>query len=163
MKVDFRILLRAVDISPRQFVLFVGGLIIPFIGINTYVTQANKDWRATEAKLLDITVHERVFSDTEKVNYLKMTYEYSSEKDNYQATSEEVLYSSSGQDSRIEEIKRDKSTLAIYYEGEDPSKYTFYKYETQPEPSILMLIPTGLIMAIVGYWLMKVRYEHLGP
>ena len=44
----------------------------------------------------------------------------------------------------------------------DSSKYTFYKYETEPEVAILMLIPTGLIMAIVGYWLMKVRYEHLG-
>ena len=163
MKVDFRILLKVVALSPRQFVVFVGGLIIPFMGIKTYVTQANKDWRVTEARLLDITVHERVFSDTEKVNYLKMTYEYSTEKDNYRATSEQVQYSSSRQDSRMEEIKKDKSTIAIYYEGEDPSTYTFYKYETEPEAAFLMLIPTGLIMSIVGYWLMKVRYEYLGP
>ncbi len=152
-----------VALSPRHFVLFVFGLTIPFIGINKYMTQANEDWRMTEARLLDITVNERVFSETEKVKYLKMAYEYSTKKDNYQATSEEVLYSSARQDSRIEEIKKDKNVLTIYYEAEDPDKYTFYKSETEPEVPFLMLIPTGLIMAIVGYWLMKVRYEHLGP
>lgn len=163
MKVDMRKVWRAVSISPHQFLQFIVALLLPYIGINQYLTQANKDWRATQARLLDITIHERVFSESEKINYLLLTYEYSSQGNHFHATSEEVQYSNSGIDSRIQELKREKSTPTIYYDGDEPSKFTFYKYETEPEVSILMTIPVGLIMAGVSYWFMKIRYEHYGP
>jgi len=161
MKVDYRELLKAATLSPRQSLMFIFGLAMPFIGLNQYWTQTLIDWRGTQGKLIDITVHERKFSDKEQINYLVLVHEYSANNKTFQANSEEVQYSNSGIDARMETLRAEKKSITIYYDADNPSHFTFCKSETKPDLAFLItMVFTGLMIAVTGYWLVKVRYRH---
>ena len=162
-KFGLKELMEGASLHPGGFGMFILGPIVIIAIMIQYWEGAKIGWNETKAKLSNITLHERVFSEKEKINYFKLTYSFNANDKEYQVYSEEILYGQLDSITRREEeeIKDEKGVKTIYYDGDNPSKNTFIKSETEPKSVMLWgVILTSLIIMRVGYWLVKVTYLH---
>ena len=159
-KKDYKGLLRTIIGSPGPFLFLVFGVGSIVWGINNYWTQGRINWGETQAKLTDIQLNDRL-RNKEKEIFLKLTYNYTVVNKKYQSYSEVILVTDSQSDTKTKELKKTKDLVTIYYNEDNPTETTFDIQETKADKQILyVLIPSMIMMAGIGYWGLKIRYEY---
>lgn len=159
-KRDYKGFLRTIIWSPRAFLLLVFGVGSIIWATNKYWTQGRTTWAETKAKLTDIQLNERQ-RNQEKEMFLKLTFDYYANNVKYQAFSEEVLFNEFQAETKAKELKETRDLVTIYYQYESPIDATFDIQETKPDDNLLyVLIPSMLMIGGLGYWGLKIRYDH---
>ena len=159
-KSDYKGFLRTIIWSPGAFLLLVFGVGSIIWATNKYWTQGRTSWTETKAKLTDIQLNERL-RNKEKEMFLKLTFDYHADNVKYQAFSEEVLLNEFHAETKTKELKETKDLVSVYYQDDNPTKVTFDKQETKPDDNLLyVLIPSLIMIGELGYWGLKIRYDH---
>jgi predicted restriction endonuclease len=159
-KRDYRGFLRTIVWSPRAFLLLVFGVGSVIWAANKYWIQGRTDWIETKAKLADIQLNERL-RNKKKEMFLKLTFDYNAGDQKYQAVSEEILFDEFQAEAKTRELKEAKDLVSIYYQDDNPNEATFDIQETKPDDSLLyVLIPSLIIIGALGYWGLRIRYNH---
>lgn len=141
--------------------MFVGGLLLIGVAINQYQTGGKIQWAATSAVLSKTRMDERLRNKVEEL-IISLTYQYQVNGVSYDAFSEEIVLSESHAQIREVQIQETQSTIPIYYQIENPEETTFNEEDTKPDQGLLyVVIPTGAIITIVGFWLLSVWYKYV--
>ena len=125
-----------------------------------YWTQVQTSWTETKAILTNIQLNERL-RNKKKELFLKLTFDYNAKNAQYQAFSEVILLNEFQVETKSKELKETNKIVSIYYQEKNPAESTFDIQKTKPDDNLLyLLIPSMLIIGGLGYWGLKIRYEH---
>lgn len=159
-KRDYKGIFWTIIWSPRAFLLLVFGVASIIWATNKCWTQERTSWTETKAKLTNIQLNERL-RNKEKEMFLKLTFEYNADNVKYQAFSEEVLLNEFHVETKTNELKETKDLVLIYYQDDSPTETTFDIQETKSDDNLLyVLILSLIIIGGLGYWGLKIRYNH---
>lgn len=159
-KRDYKGIFRTIIWSPRAFWFLAFGVGSIIWATNKYWAQGRTSWTETKAKLADIQLNERL-RNKEKEFFLKLTFDYNADNVKYQAFSEEVLVNELQAETKTKELKETKDLVSIYYQDDNPTEVTFDIQKTKPDDNLLfVLIPSMIMIGGLGYWGLKIRYNH---
>lgn len=159
-KRDYKGFLRTIIWSRRAFLLLVFGVGSIIWATNKYWTQGRTSWTETKAKLIDIRLSERL-RNNEKEMFLKLIFDYHAGNVKYQAFSEVMIQNEFQAETKTKELKETKDLVSIYYQDDNPTEVTFDIQETKPDDNLLyVLIPSLIMIGGLGYWGLRIRYDH---
>jgi hypothetical protein len=159
-KVDYKGISRTIIWSLGAFLSLIFGISSLIWAAFEYWTQVQTSWTETKATLTNIQLNERLRNKNKEL-FLKLTFDYNANNEQYQAFSEVILLNEFQIETKSKELKETKRKVSIYYQENNPAKSTFDIQKTKPDDSLLyVLIPSLLIIGGLSYWGLKIRYEH---
>ncbi len=159
-KKDYRGYLRTIIGTPGTALAVVFAIAAVLMTVHEYWVQRQTNWTETKARLIDIQLSERI-RKKEKEIFLKVVFEYNVNNKKYLAYSEEIILNESQYETKAKELKEKKNQVLVYYQNDNPTEATFEIQETRPENNMLyVLIPSIILIGVVGFWGLKIRYEH---